>query len=161
MNPHLDQPLTLFLSHRNVVVLTFVVPAVLACAGCNEERRGPERVPTFPITGVVHVDGKPQSNLLVKSIPAEDAQNAAAVTSSAYTDDKGRFEIGTYESGDGAPVGEYRLTFMWGQRNLMNGRYSGPDKLGDRYSDPKKSEIKVHVNEGEPNELGVIELKTP
>ena len=77
----------------------------------------------------------------------------------AFTDEEGKFEISTYESSDGVPAGEYALTFMWGKWN-MSGSYGGPDKLNDRYTDPKTSEVKVTVKDGEPTDLGTIELTT-
>jgi hypothetical protein len=127
-------------------------------AGCGP--KGPDsgpRVPTFPITGTVHVDGKPADNLLVKCHPS--GESPVHTTISSYTQPDGKFSVGTYESGDGAPAGQYKLTFMWGQWNL-NGRYGPPDKLNDRYSDVEKSTHEVTVQEGEPAELGTIELTT-
>jgi hypothetical protein len=38
--------------------------------------------------------------------------------------------------------------------------YSGPDKLKDRYSDPKTSSIKLTVKEGEPLDMGIVALTT-
>jgi hypothetical protein len=35
----------------------------------------------------------------------------------------------------------------------------GPDKMGDKYSDPATSEIEISVGAGKPNDLGKIELE--
>lgn len=39
-------------------------------------------------------------------------------------------------------------------------QYGGPDKLKDKYSDPKKSECKVTVEKGKPADMGQIDLTT-
>ncbi|GAB5440577.1 MAG: hypothetical protein Fues2KO_09260 [Fuerstiella sp.] len=140
-----------------VLLLTGMVVA----SGCSEEK--PFRKETSKVTGQVLVDGVP--------VPATeplkiDCHNVAGIdqkhptVSSALTGVDGKFEISTYETGDGLPAGDYVLTFMWGKMNLIAGSYGGPDKLKDRYSDPEKSEVKLTVKAGEPVELGKIELST-
>lgn len=140
------------------VVLLSLICATPLLTGCNDPGpQGGPRVVTVPITGIVHVDGKPVGGLLVKCHPVGEA--AVPTSVSGYTDETGKFSIGTYESGDGAPEGEYAVTFMWGQY-AMNGRYGGPDKLKDRYKDPEKSEHHVTVKAGSPADLGTINLTT-
>jgi hypothetical protein len=80
--------------------------------------------------------------------------------SQTATDADGNFAISTYAAGDGVPAGEYVLVFSWKEFNIMARAYSGPDKLKGRYSDPKTSQIKVSVKEGEPLDLGIIPLTT-
>jgi hypothetical protein len=77
---------------------------------------------------------------------------------SALTDTEGTFSLSTYETGDGVPAGEYKLTFVWGQISLLNGQYSG-DKFNGKYADAAKSEISLTIASGdETHDLGVIEL---
>jgi len=130
-------------------------------AGCSKPKQPSyNRVPTFPVKGQVMVDDAPGANLQVVLNPVGAA--AAPVTVSAFSDAEGKFSIGTYDGSDGAPAGEYKLTFAWKDINLMTGRYEGPDKLKDRYSDPAKSEFPVTVKEGSETDLdlGVIKLTT-
>jgi len=134
---------------RSVLLITFLLGISV---GCGNSQKGPPREETYPITGVVQFDGQPAENLKV-TLHRESGQSLGA-----YTDASGNFSVGTYEAGDGAPVGTYKLTFMYGAINLMSGRYSGPDKLKGKYSDPEKSEYTATVSEGEPCDLGVIEL---
>lgn len=132
--------------------------SLVLLSGCRDEGpRGGPRIETFPITGQVTVDGNPTETLLVVANPVGKA--AVPTTISSFTDKEGKFSISTYESDDGAPEGDYKLTFKWGQWG-MNGRYGGPDKLNDRYTDPEKSEIAVTVKKGEPIDLGTIQLTT-
>lgn len=135
-----------------------VILSALMIAGCGPEGpQGGPRVETYPITGTVHIDGKPEQAILVTCHPV--GESAVHTTISGFTDEQGRFSIGTYESGDGAPEGEYKLTVKWGQWGL-NGRYGGPDKLKDRYSDPDSSEYSVVVSPGNEADVGILELST-
>ena len=71
---------------------------------------------------------------------------------SAVTDDNGEFRLQSYHPDDGAPVGEYAVTFTWPQ-HVNTGDESDPvpevDQLRGLYSDPRKSRFKVTVREGE------------
>ena len=77
-----------------------------------------------------------------------------------YTDDEGRPVISTYASGDGAPEGEYRVTFFWGQVNPLSMSYGGPDRLGGRYQDAAQSQVLLRVSGQDANDLGVVDLAT-
>lgn len=114
---------------------------------------------TTAVTGTVNVDGAPAAFLRVAAV-ASGAPGQVPIESSALTSADGKFSLSTYESGDGVPAGTYKLTFAWGQINLMNGQYSG-DKFNGKYSDPAKSDQVLTVTDsGEPHDLGVIELTT-
>ena len=128
---------------------------VTAMIGCGTGQKGGEREPTFPILGIVEIDGQPEQQVKVLCHAVEGGK----APGSAYTDADGKFSIGTYEAADGVPAGRYNLTFTWGQINLMTGRYEG-DKLNERYSDPEESEITVTVIGGEENELVRVSLTT-
>ena len=135
--------------------------ACLVClnAGCSSKGpTGPERVPTFPVKGQVLVDGAPAGSLQVILNP--NGTPPVPTLISAMTDAEGKFTIGTYESNDGAPAGEYKATFEWKPLNMMTGRYEGSDKLNDRYKEPAKSEVSVSVTEGSDTDLGEIKLTT-
>ena len=139
-------------------IFSLILIAVLSSvSGCGREQKGGPREATYPITGIVTIDGSPTEQVQVICHSVGDSK--VATGSAAYTQADGSFSIGTYESGDGAPAGEYKLTFKWGQINLMSGRYEG-DKLNDRYSDPDASEFSVTVQDGKENDLGEIALTT-
>lgn len=142
---------------RPLIVLLGVAAA---CVSCKEEPRGGPRVPTYPIRGQVFVDGKPAALVQVVCHPAEGTESKVVTSIGALTDNSGNFEISTYEGGDGAPAGTYKLTFMWGQYSLMTARYGGPDKLKGRYYDAEKSKFVVVVEKGKPADLGRIDLST-
>jgi len=130
-----------------------------AIIGCNGEE--PFRKTTSPVKGTVTVDGAaPGSEVQLEchSVAGMDSQHPTV--SQTATDADGNFAISTYAAGDGVPAGEYVLVFSWKEFNIMARAYSGPDKLKGRYSDPKTSQIKVSVKEGEPLDLGIIPLTT-
>jgi hypothetical protein len=126
-------------------------------SGCKSEPRGGPRKATFPVRGIVLVDGKPAATLKVECHPVTPDPKEPLIPS-ALTGPDGKFEIGTYESGDGAPPGAYHLTFIWGEYNLLNGSYGG-DKLNGQYAKPDQSEIKATVD-NKKVDLGEIALKS-
>jgi hypothetical protein len=133
-----------------------VVTGILG-SGCRSERRGEPRVETTPVRGVILVDGQPAAGVKVECRPVTPDASLPLIPS-AMTDEKGRFAIGTYEQGDGAPPGDYQLVCVWGEFNVMNGSYSG-DKLKGRYAKPEKSPQKVTVAD-ETVDLGEVPLTT-
>lgn len=131
--------------------------------GCGpNEPAGMKRDPVFKVTGKLLINGKPEERVRVNLVRTSEADPSATTSKSlpsdALTDKDGNFAIGTYEKevGDGAPNGEYAITFQWGSINLIGRQYAG-DKLGGKFNDPKTSEHKVKV-EGKPVDLGTIEL---
>lgn len=131
-------------------------------ASCSRQEQ-PYRKPTYRVIGVVTVDGIPPDTPL--QISCHDVQGIDAehpTVSAALTGEGGKFEISTYESGDGVPVGEYVLTFEWKQLNLVTMNFGGPDRLNNRYRDPSKSAVRFVVEEGAkgPIDLGTIALTT-
>jgi 5-hydroxyisourate hydrolase-like protein (transthyretin family) len=131
--------------------------ATAALAGCGSD--DPSRKETVHVAGQVFIDGQPAPapiNVMCHDVKGLDKEHPTV--SQAMTDNQGRFEISTYESGDGIPPGEYVLTFEWGAISLVSMQYGGPDKLEGRYSDPQKSPFRFQVESGKPLDLGRLEL---
>ena len=145
-----------------MVVRTRRLPIMLAgcllLCSCGEKEAF--RKETSPVTGEVYVDGEPAAKLQVKCHEVGGIDKEHATFSQAFTDEEGKFEIATYEAADGVPEGEYVLTFMWGQLNVLSGVYGRPDKLNDRYAEPSSSQQRFKVEKGKPTDLGRIELTT-
>ena len=139
-----------------------------AAWSCTDSRFGPEFTKeTAPVTGQILVDGAPppaDSSIQIRvhsvgEISEVDQEHPSV--SSGGTGQDGKFELSTYEKGDGVPLGDYVLTFSWRKFNLMKKQYLGPDKLNNRYANPKTSDVKFSVEQpDEPVDLGVIELTT-
>lgn len=137
--------------------LLFMVLIGFLLSGCSS--RDPNRKETFPVTGEVYADGVVAEGVTVELHPVGGIDKAQPTMTSTMTDAEGKFAASTYEQGDGAPEGEYIVTFKWGQLNRMSMSYDG-DKFKGKYSDPKKSEFRVSVVAGSPADMGRIELVT-
>lgn len=136
-----------------------IIPLLFFGVGCSE-KPDPNRLKTFPVTGTVLVDGKPAESLAITCHNVKGLDTKTPTLSQAFTDKDGKFEIGTYNKGDGVPEGEYVLTYLWGDWQPISMAYGGPDKLNDRYNSPEKSPTKFKVEKGKPLDLGKIELTT-
>ncbi len=134
------------------------LPVSLLVFGC--QTRYPNEKRCIPVTGEVYVDGQPAAGVLVACHPAGGIDVNQPTVTQGITNAQGRFELTTYEAGDGAPLGEYRLTFTWQDFKVLSASFSGPDKLKGRYDDAEKSDIRLTVVEGKPMDLGRIELAT-
>jgi hypothetical protein len=128
-------------------------------------RKTPDQKPTYPVKGEVTVDGKSAANVRVGCTDMKDVNAKDPTVLYALTKENGKFEVSSYQPGDGAPEGEYVVTFTWGikpgggrGRKAADG--TGGDKLNNRYSDPKKSQVRFKVEKGKPTDLGKIDLTT-
>ena len=133
---------------------------LIVCAICGACSKVTNRKATYPVTGVLKVDGQPAEMAAVNCLAVQGLDKADPTVSAAFTNPDGSFQISTYEKGDGVPTGDYVLTVEWGKMNLISMQYGGPDKLNGKYSNAKTSTIKFTVKEGVPTELGTIELTT-
>lgn len=88
----------------------FVFPAVcilVFVAGCGgeDDKWADERPTPVPATGTVLYQGEPVAEATVLFIPI--GHNHAAT---ALTDETGQFQLQTFDPGDGAVPGEYKVT---------------------------------------------------
>jgi hypothetical protein len=137
--------------------LRFVALAATAlfAAGCGDA--GPERVPVFPAEGKVIWNGQPVAGAFIVFHPTSVTPDA--LSARAQTDKDGQFKLSTYDTGDGAPVGEYTATVEWRKVIKDGGDYKpGPNVLPPKYSQPTTSDLKVKIAEG-PNVLQTFTLK--
>jgi len=132
----------------------FLVGLLSGCGG------GENRKATFPVTGVVIVNGQPAEAVRITLNDVKGMDPNQPTYSETFSDKDGKFSVSTYEKGDGVPEGEYTLTFYWGTINPLNMQYGGEDKLKQKYTDPATSKIKVKVEKGKPTDMGRIELST-
>lgn len=140
---------------RRLIASLFLMS--ITCYGCSGG--APDRKETCKVTGQVIIDGKPTESVGVYCHDLNGFDKTDPTVSSTLSGRDGKFEMSTYEKGDGVPPGEYAMTFMWGQYNFKM-EYSGPDKLNKRYSDQKNSKFIFKVEPGEEKDLGQIQLTT-
>jgi hypothetical protein len=126
--------------------------AALGTASCSPTAR---RVPTFPVTGTLTQNGKPLANAAVVFHPVA-ADGADVLRPRGTTDVTGAFTLTTYDGGDGAPAGDYRLTVELWTTPTADG---GPvNRLPAKLAKPTTSGLTATVA-AEPTALTPINLK--
>ena len=137
-------------------LLSLMSLALLTLVGCGSGRMSdqeklkrliPNAKQTTPVRGKLLVDGKPVQDILVYLIPkGSKMPTDVPPEHRARAKADGSFAITTYLEGDGAPAGEYVICLEWLTYRQSKDSWIGPDKLGNRYNDPDKSEFAVTVD---------------
>jgi hypothetical protein len=128
----------------------------LFCPACS----GPSHPPVYPVRGQILVKGKPAANAMVTLHPIGD-NGRDTIRPVGYADDSGHFTLTSYEKGDGAPEGEYRVTVSWLLATKARGSaddYVTRNHLPVRYSAADRSGLRVTIAKGN-NDLPPFELK--
>lgn len=122
-------------------------------SGCGDDGR----LETHPVEGQVVVNGTPAAGCVVTFVPLDPALKGVVMPAGTVGED-GSFKLTTYETGDGAPAGEYGVTLRW-EANKWPGRDADkgvdpivtvrPDRLMEQYASPEKSGLRATVAEGE------------
>lgn len=131
--------------------------------GCGQVDRGslPE---VYPVSGIVTMDGKAVANATLSFQLIEGSRSAIA-----QTDERGRYQLTTFHSDDGAIPGEYQITVMQfstqpvdypvrqseDDRNYVD--YVPVNMLPEKFSDARRSGLTAVVKP-EKNVID-IELK--
>lgn len=118
---------------------------LLLLSGCGaEEEIRPE---LFPAQGSLIINGKPAAGALLVLSPADGKPiDERGSRPRATVQDDGTFQVTTYQSGDGAPAGEYQVGVLWFENPDANEPW---DRLGNQYANPEKTGIRVSIQAGE------------
>lgn len=138
------------------ILKCFQISLIVCCliSGCGSGRK-----PTFPVKGRVLVDGKPPNELFVHFWPTEK-NDPKSIRPFAQTNENGEFELNSYVTGDGAPMGEFIVTFEWPMRSgPFKNQFEGPDQLRGKYKQPDKSKIRINITK-QGQLLETFELST-
>jgi hypothetical protein len=122
--------------------------AILSLVGCG----GDGKIARYPVTGTVLVDSKPAEGVMLIFCPVDGLPEFTRERPFATTDSAGRFELRTFQPGDGAPAGKYTVM----ARLLVAGSQRAPDERGGgaadhlkgRYFDPTRSGLTAEVTSG-------------
>jgi hypothetical protein len=132
--------------HRKYLPCAFLILLV----GCADDGR----VPTFQAGGIVRfADGKP---LPGGAILCESPHGLAA---RAMINDDGTFQLGTYESADGAVAGKHRAAIRpptTGDFDPDSGRPSMASLIDDRYLSMDTSGIELEVSADGDNHFEIV-----
>ncbi|MEA1951349.1 MAG: hypothetical protein U9N87_08190 [Planctomycetota bacterium] len=125
--------------------------AMAFISGCGNQRPTPIKV-----TGTVTYRGQPVQHANVNFIP----KNVRAA--SGKTDAQGRFELMTYEPGDGAIAGEHSVVIAkFSPKPAADTASPYPETISvlpPRYASPLTSELTAQVTSDGPNDF-TFELK--
>jgi hypothetical protein len=130
----------------------------LGCLACS---KGGSDLP--PVQGKVLYKDQPAAGALVTFHPRGDAKPTTERPVGTVQKD-GTFTLTTGPK-DGAPPGEYTVTFIWpeevaakGKKQFSTSPPDSRDKLNGAYADPARSTFKVTINSG-TNQLEPFRLK--
>jgi hypothetical protein len=142
----------------NRLVGAALVLALTTAFGCRRATPQFESRPTFPVEGLVLIQGQPAEGVQVFLHPDDPTQRGKP---RGTTDAEGRFHLRTYHDGDGAPPGEYTVTVYWPapyRPDVAVEDQLPPDRLGERFMNPKDSSLRATVTAG-PTTLPPFEIK--
>jgi len=117
-----------------LVVSTLVTVGVLLTGCWNSSR-----LPTYPVTGRVTSQGKPVAGAAITFVPTGKEGEAA----SAITDSEGKYALTTWEAGDGARPGQYRVKVSKQEQATVD-----PSKMVQNLS--IEDEQKIYVENKKP-----------
>ena len=103
------------------------------------------RVRVYPAQGKAAYEGKPMHNATIFLHPI-NVKNPLHPRPQATVDEEGNFVLTTYRKGDGAPVGEYKVTVQWFSSDTPTGMPK--NVLPPKYAKPDTSDITVRIEEG-------------
>ncbi len=130
--------------------------------GCGGPATDPNRPKTVPATGSVTYQGSPVEGATVMFV-STSGQGRGAV---ANTDASGRFTLTTFEAGDGAIPGSYKVTIS---KSILEGAPeegatgtepgvepdagTAKDLVPAKYKDANQSGLTAEVKDGESNDF--------
>ena len=141
---------SLFLSRLFLIILVSML------TGCTRSEYPNE---TYPVSGRIQtVDGTPARDVRVTLHSEKLISEGDPFRPSGMTDDQGIFKLTTYETHDGAPAGDYAITFRWAtpQKSLLDPLPK--DKLENRFAMPTEKSLTCKVIVSDTQDLGTFEV---
>ena len=140
--------------HRRVMIgIAFAAMMDVSLSGCGE---AVDRPKTAPVKGVVTYKGQPVDGASVMFFPTTSGRPATAQTNS-----QGEFTLTTFDTNDGAIIGEHRVTVAKiesvapqgdpGRTPQATTTTPPKNQLPNKYNDPQQSGLKETVKAGEAN----------
>jgi hypothetical protein len=128
--------------------------AALLLGSCSD---GFKMRKTYPVSGQVLVDGKPLKGVAIALHPQDKAMERERPL--GETDENGKFTLSTYNTGDGAPEGEYTACLavppQGDEGSDQQKRTANP--IPEKYGRAETSDLKVTVKSGK-NELPPFQI---
>jgi hypothetical protein len=133
---------------------------LFAVAGCGEGK-----IPLYPVTGKVLVDGQPAAGAMVIFCPIEGSEELMRERPLGIAGADGTFLLTTFLKDDGAPAGQYKVIAQWTTNSTSAdprraGRGGGGvDRLRGKYFNLDRTPFTATIEEG-TNELAPFELSS-
>jgi Carboxypeptidase regulatory-like domain len=128
------------------LVVSILVTVGIVLTGCSNS----SRLPTYPVTGTVTSQGKPVAGAVITFVPTGNEGEAA----SAITDSNGKYALTTWQAGDGARPGEYRVKVSKQEQATVD-----PAKLVQNLSIEEEQKIYVESKKAPPPAKRLIPSK--
>jgi hypothetical protein len=120
--------------------------AVFHAAGCSN---GPQHEPVYPVKGVLLYEDRPAAGAVVWFHALATLEEVSPDTPATgprpvgIVQQDGSFELQTYGTKDGAPVGRYCVSVMWRRAIEKGGSEDEENLLPLRYLDPRLAGLPV------------------
>lgn len=108
-------------------------------------------VPIHPASGKLMIAGQPGYGAYITFHPVGDVGMSKGNKPFARVARDGSFQVTTYDTADGAPVGDFKVTIYWPEDPEARG--PSPDRLKGRYADPDASELVARIEPGNNTNL--------
>jgi len=118
----------------------------IVLTGCSNS----SRLPTYRVTGTVTSQGKPVAGAAITFVPTGKEGEAA----SAITDSEGKYALTTWEAGDGARPGQYRVKVSKQEQATVD-----PSKMVKNLSIEEEQKIYVENTKPRPPPKRLIPSK--
>ena len=137
---------------RLLLLFVFVLP--LGCSQTDYPNV------TYPVTGrLLTKDGAPAAGVRVTLHSSHIISEGDPFRPSGTSDQDGLFQLTTYETDDGAPAGNYAMTFRWAppQKTLLDP--TPKDRLKNRFAVPNDESLTCEIIDSkEPQDIGTFEI---
>ncbi|WP_339735321.1 hypothetical protein [uncultured Gimesia sp.] len=143
---------------RNLLILLLITITSTACSSSSEDKWTKQRPQTFPASGTVTFEGQPLEGATI-IFRSNSGQPQAAV---GRSDQAGKFQLRTFEDGDGAIAGEHSVSITCvktegppegtnlDEANVIIKEIS---LIPKKYGDPKKSGLTATVGSDQENQF--------
>ena len=137
--------LSLVMNHPGNLALSVLVTVGIVLTGCSNS----SRPPTYRVTGTVTLQGKPVAGAAITFVPTGEGEAASAIT-----DSEGKYALTTWEAGDGARPGEYRVKVSKQEQKAVD-----PAKMVQNLSIEEEQKIYVESKKPPPPSKRLIPSK--
>jgi hypothetical protein len=140
---------------RPAAAATGLIALALVLSGCTKS----DRKPVFPAGGTLTIAGKPAVGVFVVYIPVK-AEDDTPPRATALTQADGSYKLTTYETGDGAPAGDFKITLLYERLSSPFLKKSEPaPKIDTKYLKPNSTPLRAAV--GRDPVRNTINLELP